>query len=81
MLVEPHPFLKRGDWVRVKSGPLQGLEGILVRKNNLFRLVLSVEALGRSAAVEVDVFMVERVSAPTAVAASQWLPANVTARV
>ena len=59
--VEPHPFLRRGDKVRVISGPLQGLEGILVRKKNLYRLVLSVEILERSAAVEVDVFDVERV--------------------
>jgi transcription antitermination factor NusG len=60
--VEPHPFLRCGDRVRVISGPLQGLEGILVRKKNLFRLVLSVEILERSAAVEVDVSAVERVA-------------------
>jgi transcription antitermination factor NusG len=59
--VEPHPFLRCGDRVRVISGPLQGLEGILVRKKNLYRLVLSVEILERSAAVEVDVSSVERV--------------------
>jgi len=59
--VEPHPFLKCGDWVRVKSGPLQGIEGILVRKKNLFRLVLSVEMLQKSVAVEVDVTAVESV--------------------
>jgi transcription antitermination factor NusG len=60
--VEPHPFLRRGDRVRVISGPLQGLEGILVRRKNLYRLVLSVELLERSAAVEVDVSSVERVA-------------------
>jgi len=59
--IEPHPFLKCGDWVRVKSGPLQGIEGILVRKKNLFRLVLSVEIVQRSVAVEVDVTTVESV--------------------
>jgi transcription antitermination factor NusG len=62
--VEPHPFLRCGDWVRVKSGPLEGVEGILVRKKNLFRLVLSVELLEKSAAVEVDVSSVERVACP-----------------
>ena len=62
--LEPHPFLKDGDWVRVKSGPLAGIEGILVRKRNLFRLVLSVEMLGRSACVEVDVCTVEKVPSP-----------------
>jgi transcription antitermination factor NusG len=60
--VEPHPFLRCGDRVRVIAGPLQGLEGILVRKKNLCRLVLSVELLERSAAVEVDVSSVERVA-------------------
>jgi transcription antitermination factor NusG len=61
-LLEPHPFLATGDWVRIKSGPLSGLEGILVRKQDRLRLVLSVEMLGRSVSVEVDVCSVERVS-------------------
>jgi transcription antitermination factor NusG len=58
---EPHPFLKSGDRVRVKAGPLGGMEGILVRKKNFYRLVLSVELLVRSISVEVDVADVERV--------------------
>ncbi len=60
--VEPHPFLKCGEWVRVKCGPLAGIQGILVRKKNLYRLVLSVEILGKAAAVEVDAFLVERLN-------------------
>ncbi len=72
--VEPHPFLRSGDWVRVKSGPLTGVEGILVRKKNLFRLVVSVEILGKSAATEVDASLVERVAARTQRGASPWLP-------
>jgi transcription antitermination factor NusG len=60
--VEPHPFLKCGDRVRVKCGPLAGIEGILIRKKNLYRLVLSVEMLGKSAAVEIDASLVERVN-------------------
>jgi len=61
--VEPHPFLKCGDLVRVKSGPLEGIQGVLVRKTRGFRLVLSVEMLSQSAAVEVDINLVERVGA------------------
>ncbi len=61
--VEPHPFLNCGDRVRIKSGPLVGIEGILIRKKNLFRLILSVAMLGKSAAVEVDASLVERVAA------------------
>src|ERR1700693_1059631 len=60
--LEPHPLLKCGDWVRVKCGPLEGIQGILVRKKNLYRLVLSVEMLGKAAAVEVDGLLVERVN-------------------
>jgi transcription antitermination factor NusG len=60
--VEPHPLLKCGEWVRVKCGPLMGIQGILVRKKNLYRLVLSLEILGKAAAVEIDAFLVERVN-------------------
>jgi transcription antitermination factor NusG len=59
--VEPHPYLRCGDRVRVKAGPLEGLEGILVRKKNLVRLVLSIELLERSIAVEIDAWEVERI--------------------
>jgi transcription antitermination factor NusG len=59
--IQKHPFIKCGDRVRIKSGPLEGIEGILVRNKSAYRLVLSVEMLARSAAVEVDVNMVERV--------------------
>jgi transcription antitermination factor NusG len=57
--VEPHPFLKCGDWVRVKSGPLVDVEGILVRKKGSYRLILSAELLGKSIAVEIDAFSVK----------------------
>jgi transcription antitermination factor NusG len=62
--VEGHPYLKCGNWVRVKCGPLAGIEGILVRKKNLSRLVLSVELLGTAAAIEVAAFQVEAINAP-----------------
>ncbi len=61
--VEPYPFLKCGERVRVKCGPLMGIQGILVRKKNIYRLVLSVEILGKAASVEVDAFLVERLNA------------------
>lgn len=67
---EPHPFLKSGDRVRVKTGPLEGMEGILVRKKNFYRLVLSVELLVRSISVEVDIADVERVECGRSYAAA-----------
>jgi transcription antitermination factor NusG len=70
--VEPHPFLKCGDRVRVKSGPLHGVEGILTRKKNLYRLVLSVELLGQAVALDVDGYLVEKLSSPTPVQAPRF---------
>ena len=71
---EPFPFLQCGDRVRVKAGPLAGIEGILLRKKNSFRLVLSAELLQKSIAVEVDAFHVEpvapRISAGTLASAA-----------
>ena len=52
--VEPHPFLRCGERVRVIRGSLEGVEGVLVRKKNMYRLVLSVEMLAQSVAVEID---------------------------
>jgi transcription antitermination factor NusG len=70
--IEPHPFLKTGDRVRVTSGALRGLEGLLARKKNLFRLVVSLEMLGRSAAVEIDISCIEKLDpSRTAVASHQ----------
>ena len=59
--VEPHPFLRCGERVRVVRGSLEGVEGILTRKKNLFRLVLSVDMLAQSVSVEIDAMDVEPV--------------------
>src|SRR5947208_4637780 len=61
----PWPFLKVGERVRVKDGPLSGLEGILLNFKRRYRLVLSVSLLQRSVAVEVDSAWVNSVSQPT----------------
>ncbi len=60
--LEPHPFLKCGQRVRVLRGALEGVEGILTRKKNHFRLVLSVDMLAQSVAVEVNATDVEPVT-------------------
>jgi transcription antitermination factor NusG len=62
--VEPHRFLKSGDAVRIKSGPLAGLEGVVSREKDVFRVVLSVELLGQSAAVEIDASATELLVPP-----------------
>jgi transcription antitermination factor NusG len=51
---EPWPYLRTGERVRILAGSLQGLEGLLVKKKNEWRIVISVDLLQRSVAVEVD---------------------------
>lgn len=58
---EPHPYLTVGRRVRVKRGPLEGAEGILIRKKNACRVVLSLDLIQRSASLEVDASDLERV--------------------
>jgi len=52
--LQPHPYLKIGRRVRLRSGPMAGLEGILVRRKDKFRVVLSLDLIMRSVATEVD---------------------------
>jgi transcriptional antiterminator NusG len=54
-----HPFLKIGQRVRIRSGALNGLEGILVARNGDRTLVLSVDAIQRSLAVRIEGYDVE----------------------
>lgn len=51
---EPHDYLAVGQRVRIREGSLAGVEGILAEAKNSWRMVLSVELLRRSVAVEVD---------------------------
>jgi transcription antitermination factor NusG len=51
---EPCPYLKVGKRVRVVRGPMVGAEGILSRKKDKYRFVISVDVLMRSVALEVD---------------------------
>jgi transcription antitermination factor NusG len=74
--LEPHPYLKCGEQVRVRSGPLAEVKGILTRIKNRYRVVVSVELLQKSVAVEVDAASVE----PLPVFRSSASPALVETR-
>jgi transcription antitermination factor NusG len=50
----PWPYLRIGQNVAIENGPLAGLRGVVLRDENAWRVVVSVEALDRSIAVEVD---------------------------
>jgi transcription antitermination factor NusG len=56
---QPHPYMKVGQRLRVKAGPLAGLEGVLARKKNGTRFVISLDLIMRSVAVDVDALELE----------------------
>jgi transcription antitermination factor NusG len=58
---EPHPFLKLGQRVRVRYGPLAGAEGILKSHRDGYRVVLSMDLIQQAVAVEVDMADLEMV--------------------
>ncbi len=63
---EPHPFLKSGDTVLIRKGPLEGMTGIVVRQKNTTRVVLSLDLIMKSISVEVDGEDLEAVRSPSA---------------
>ncbi len=59
---EPHPFQTAGDRVRIVAGPLAGMEGVLTGKKQKLRVVLSLDIIMRSVAVEVGDYDIEPLS-------------------
>ncbi len=55
LCAEPHPFLTIGRRVRITGGPFAGLEGVLKKKRNSLRVVVSLSLIQRSVAVDVEV--------------------------
>lgn len=52
---DPFPYLKEGREVIVINGPLQGVRGKILRRLGDTRLVLSIDIIRRSVAVEIDI--------------------------
>ena len=57
--IYPHPFLQEGRKVRIKSGLLEGLQGIIVGKKGHYRLILRVTLVSQAIAVDVSAEEVE----------------------
>jgi transcription antitermination factor NusG len=51
---EPHPLLTVGQRARIRSGALAGMEGVVMRMKNSFRVILTLEHIQRSIAVDVS---------------------------
>jgi len=64
--VEPHPYLVMGERVRIRAGAMVGMEGVLLRKKNNFRVVLALDVIMLGVAVEVDADDLEPACKPAA---------------
>jgi transcription antitermination factor NusG len=61
---EPFPDLVVGERTRIKSGPMAGAEGVLLRKKNNLRVILTLDLIMQSVAVEVDAWDLEPAAQP-----------------
>jgi len=59
--LDPYPYLAEGDRVYVRSGPLKGIEGFIVRKARHTRLVVSLDLLFQSVSLAIDEALVEKI--------------------
>ncbi len=57
--LDPYPFLAVGQRCRITAGPFCGLEGIVVHRNKVARIVLQVSILGQGAAMDIDADLLE----------------------
>lgn len=70
--IEPCAYLKEGMRVRIHSGMMAGMEGILLRQKNNFRVVLTLDMIMKSVIVEVDLKEIEPVVRTPGVSAVQF---------
>ena len=54
LAIEPHPFIKTGDRIQIAEGPLRHTTGILLQIKDRDHLIISVELLQRSVAIQID---------------------------
>jgi transcription antitermination factor NusG len=69
---EPYPYLMVGQHVVVTEGIMSGMEGVLVRKRNATRVVVSLDSIARAFVVEIDAACVKPVGTCNTTATAAW---------
>jgi transcription antitermination factor NusG len=59
--LDPFPEIVEGALCRVKAGPYQGMEGVVIKKDGKTNIILEVTIIGQAATMEIDPNMVERI--------------------
>jgi transcription antitermination factor NusG len=62
--IEPHPFMTKGDKVRVMTGPLAGLIGVVLKKGNGLRFIVTLDVIGKSVSLHIDGSALELIASP-----------------
>jgi len=57
----PHPFFQIGDRVRIRSGALEGVEGVLAQRRGDRQLVVSIDLIQKSVVISIEGYEVERI--------------------
>jgi transcription antitermination factor NusG len=60
----PEERVQPGDWVEITGGPLEGLQGKVIRRGKHLRLFVEVQFLQRGASVEIDGSMIRPAEEP-----------------
>jgi transcription antitermination factor NusG len=63
--IEPHPRVGKGDRVRVMKGPLAGLVGVVLKKGNGVRFIVTLEMISKSLSLQIDASALEHISSHT----------------
>lgn len=62
--LDPYPYLKKGVWVEVRSGPFRGIQGLIEDRSKANLLILQVEMLGRAVSLELDGSLLDVIDHP-----------------
>jgi len=52
--IEPHPFMAKGDRVRVTMGPLAGVVGVVQKRGNGLRFIVTLDVIGKSVSLHIE---------------------------
>lgn len=61
---EPRPFLAEGQWVEITSGPLEGVQGIVVEHRNRRRVLIGLRPIGQGLEVDIDTASLRAIPEP-----------------
>ena len=69
--IEPHPFMAKGDRVRVTTGPLAGVIGVVQKRGNGLRFIVTLDVIGKSVSLHIEGGALELIAPQASLPAEQ----------